>query len=91
MHNQTLIVALGACATLAFLFTALLDAVLSGRDLGPALAFSFLVSLLPAFGAYLVLKLTNIFVSWWGAVIVYFAMFVLVVILQAFGRLIPVS
>jgi hypothetical protein len=33
-----------------------------------------------------VLKLTNLFVSWWGAVIVYLALFVLGLFIQAFAR-----
>jgi len=69
------------------MFTLLLYALLSGRHpTGPRLTFGIFVSVLPAVCAYVVLKLTNLFVSWWGAVIVYLALFVLGLFIQAFAR-----
>jgi hypothetical protein len=85
MNNRTLGVTLAISAAVAFVFTLLLYTWLSGRSPGPRLAFGIFVSVLPALCAFVVLKLTNIFVSWWGAVIVYFSLFVLVLIIQAFS------
>ena len=86
MDNRTLIATLGASTSLGFLFVLLLYMALSGRSPGPRVPYGVFVSVLPALGAFVVLKLTNIFVSWWGAVIVYLALFVLGLFIQAFAR-----
>lgn len=90
IDNRTLLMTLAASTVLAFAFTLLLYVALSGRNPLPRVPFGFLVSVLPAFGAFMVLKLTNVFVSRRGAVFIYFALFVLFVFIQAFGRLISV-
>ena len=89
--SKTLLVTLAASTGLALAFTLILYVVLSGRDPFPRLGYGLLVSVLPAVGAYIVLKLTNLFITWRGAVVVYIALFVLVVIIQAFSRSVPVS
>ena len=86
MDNKTLIVALAASTSLGFLFVLLLYMALSGRSPGPRVPYGVFVSVLPALGTFVVLKLTNLFVSWWGAVIVYLALFVLGLFIQAFAR-----
>ena len=90
MDNGTLIATLAVSTSFGFVFVLLLYVALSGRSPGPRVPYGVFVSVLPALGAFIVLKLTNVFVSWWGAVIVYLALFVLALILQAFGRWIPV-
>ena len=87
MNDKTLIATLATSASIALVFVLLLYVVLSGRNpTGPRLTFGIFVSVLPALGAYVVLKLTNLFVSWWGAVIVYLALFVLGLFIQAYAR-----
>jgi hypothetical protein len=87
INNKTLYATLAASAGIAFLFILLLYALLSGRNPVPSrLAYGIFISVLPALGAFVVLKLTHVFVSWWGAVIVYLALFVLAVIIQAYSR-----
>jgi len=90
VNNRTLYATLVASASIAFGFTLLLYYALSGRSPGPRLAYGIFVSVVPALAALLVLKLTKASVSWRGAAIVYLALFVLLLIIQAFGRMIPV-
>jgi len=87
MNNRTLYATLAASTAVGFVFILVLYASLSGRNPVPSrVAYGIFVSVLPALGALVVLKLTNVFVSWWGAVVVYLALFVLVVIIQAYAR-----
>jgi hypothetical protein len=86
MNNRTLIATLAASTSLGFLFVLLLYVALSGRSPGPRVPYGVFVSVLPALGAFVVLKLTNVFVSWWGAVIVYLGLFLLALFIQAFVR-----
>ena len=90
MNNKTLIATLATSASIAFMFTLLLYVLLSDRNpisaLSPRLPYALFVSVMPAMGAYALLKLTNLFISWWGAVIVYLALFVLGLFIQAFAR-----
>jgi hypothetical protein len=86
VNNRTLYATLVASASIAFLFTLLLYYVLSGRSPGPRLGYGFFVSVLPALGTVLFFKLSKASLSWWGVVIVYLALFILVVIIQAVGR-----
>lgn len=89
IDGKTLLVTLAASTALALAFVLILYVALGGNP-SARLGYGLLVSLLPALGTYLVLKLTNIFVSWRGAVFIYFALFVLFLFIQAFGRLISV-
>ena len=91
MDNKTLVATLAASTIAALLFTLVLYAVLSGHSPLPRVSYGVFVSLLPALGAYIVLRLTNIFISRRGAVFVYFAFFVLVVIVHGFTWLLQVA
>jgi hypothetical protein len=86
LDNRTLIATLAVSTSLGFLFVLLLYMALSGRSPGPRVPYGVFVSVLPALGAFVVLKLTNLLVSWWGAVVVYLALFVLGLFIQAFAR-----
>src|SRR5215216_4771897 len=83
IDNKTLIATLAVSTSLGFVFVLLLYVALSGRSPGPRVPYGVFVSVLPAVGAFVVLRLTNLFVSWWGAVIVYLALFVLGLFIQA--------
>jgi len=85
MNNATLSVTLAASTVLAYAFILLLYAS-SGHNPMNRLGYGFFISVLPALGAFVVLKLTNVFVSWWGAVIIYVPFFALAVIIQAYAR-----
>lgn len=86
LNNKTLIATLVACTSVGLLFVLLLYVALTGRNPSARLGYGIFVSLLPALGAYVVLRLTNVFVAWWGAVVVYFSLFVLIAIFQAYAR-----
>ena len=81
---------LAASATLGFLFTLALYASWSSNPISSRVAYGIFVSLFPAFGAFLVLKLTKMLVSWRGAVLIYVVLFALLVIIQAVGRKISI-
>jgi hypothetical protein len=91
MTNKTLIATLAASANVAFLFTLLQYASLSGRFPVTRLGYNLFVSVLPALGAFVVLKLTRLFVSLQGVVMIYLLLFLLVEIIQTVGRTIPIS
>jgi hypothetical protein len=90
MDNRTLYLTLAVSASLGFVLILVLYAVAFGLNPASRWGYGLLVSVPPALGALLVVKLTRVFESWRGAVIVYSALFVLAVIMQAFGRNIPV-
>ena len=92
MDNKTLFTTLAASTFIAFICWLILWMARSGQTNPlPRVPFSLLVTVLPALGAYVVLRLTNISISRRGAVIVYVALFVLALIIQGFGRVIPVA
>jgi hypothetical protein len=84
MNNQTLIATLTPLTIAAFLFTLLIYALNGGNPLN-RLVYGMFVSVLPVLGALIVLKLTNVFVSWRGAAVVYSAFFFLVLMVSRFG------
>lgn len=86
MDNRILYLTLAVSTGLAFLFVLILYVLLSGRNPIPRVPYGVFVSVLPALGALVVVKLTRVFASWQGAALVYFCLFVLVLIIQAFGR-----
>ena len=59
------------------------------------LSYAVVMSLLPALGAFLAYlllrRLTRLFLSWQRAATLYFALFVIILLIQTFGRMIPVS
>ncbi len=87
---RTLYLTLIASAVIALLIT-LLVYVLRGGDPSNRWEFGIFMSLLPALGAFVFLRLTKRFVSWQGVALVYFVLFVLVILIQALGRMIPLS
>ena len=92
LDNKTLAATLAASTALAFIFFLVLWMARSGgTNPLPRVPFGLLVTVLPALGAYVVLRLTNVFISKRGAVIVYAALVFLAVIIQLFGRLISVA
>ena len=90
MNNRTLYVTLAASTALAFLFTLILYVALSGRSPLPRLHFGIFVSVLPALGVLLVIKLSRALISRRGAVTIYLMLFVVLLVIQTFGRMIPV-
>ena len=55
------------------------------------MAYGLFVSVLPALGTLLFLRITKLLVPWYGAATIYLLLFFLIVIVQSFGRMIPVS
>src|SRR5690242_3200441 len=76
INNRTLYATLGVATAAAFLFILVLYA---WHGLNPLnrIGYGVFMSLLPAVGAFVVLKFTNFFASWRGAAIVYLVLFVL--------------
>jgi lysylphosphatidylglycerol synthetase-like protein (DUF2156 family) len=77
-------------AVVALLIT-LLVYVLRGGTVSNRLDFGIVMSLLPALGAFIFLRLTKRFVSWQAVAILYLVLFVLLVLIQAFGRTITLG
>lgn len=86
MDNRTLYVTVAVAAGLALASTLLLYYAQSGRNPANRLIYGIFMSVLPALATLVVLKLTNIFVSWRGAALVYVLLFALLAIVQAYGR-----
>ena len=89
MDDKALIVTLALSVGIALVLTLLLYASLGGNPLA-RLPFGLLVTVVPAFGVVAVIKLTKLLLSRLGAVVIYAVFFVVFLLLQAFGRLIPV-
>jgi hypothetical protein len=86
MDDRTLYLTLVASACLSFAVILIFYAAVFGRNPANRVGFGLLVSVPPALGTLLVAKLTKAFESWLGAFLVYLALLVLAVIIQAFGR-----
>jgi hypothetical protein len=71
---------LALSAGLTFMFTLILYAWLSPNNPASRLHYGLFVSLLPAVGAFVVLKFTKLSVSWKGVVLIYVLLFILVFI-----------
>jgi hypothetical protein len=86
MENRTLYVTLAVCVSLGLSFTLIEYYALRGGNPLSRLGYGIFVSLLPAFAAFVVLKLTNFFgrgafLSTWAiTALVYFLLFMLVFI-----------
>ena len=78
MDNKTLYMTLTTTASVALLFTLILYTLMSGRNPVPRLSYGLFVSILPAIGTFVVLKLTRISVSRRWAVVIYLLLFLLV-------------
>jgi predicted Abi (CAAX) family protease len=90
MNGRTIYVTLAVTTALGFL-SILLEYALQGRNPLNRLGFAVFMSVVPALGALLVLKLTTYFESWRGAAIVYVAFFVLIIMIQGVARMFPAS
>jgi hypothetical protein len=86
MNNVTLYLTLGLSALLGFVVILLIYAVVFGLNPANRWEYGLLISVPPALGALLVVKLTRVFESWLGVFTTYVALFVLAVIVQAFAR-----
>lgn len=80
MNNRALYVTLAVSASVAFTFTLLLYYWLSHRNPIPRVHYGLFVSVLPAVGALVVLKVTKLSVSWKGVILIYVLLFILVFI-----------
>lgn len=85
IDDKTLHITLAVCAGLALSFTLLLYALLSDNKTLSRLHYGVFVSVLPAAGTLVVLKLTKLPVGWKGVVLIYVLLFILVFI-QFFVR-----
>jgi hypothetical protein len=90
MDNRILYLTIFFSATLGFAFILAIYVGVFGGNPVNRVGYGLLVSVPPALGALLVVKLTRVFESWRGAAVIYVALFVLAVILQALGRNISV-
>lgn len=77
MTNRTTYVPLAVSASLVFMFTLLLYAVLAKRNPLPRSHYGLFVSILPAIGTFVLLKLTKLTVSQSGVVLIYLLLFLL--------------
>jgi hypothetical protein len=89
LNNRRQILALTVYACVGFIAVLILYH-LRGGDPFNRVAFAFFVSALPALGALAFLRLTKLLVSWQGAATLYFLMLFLILIIQNFGRMVPV-
>jgi len=88
---RTLYLTLAVSAGVSLLFTLLLYASVFGRNPLNRLGYGIFVSIVPALGALIFLKLTKRYASWRAIAVVYVVLFALVLVIQALGRLIPVN
>lgn len=86
MTSRTLGAILALSASLAFSIVLVIFVALSGNNPSARVRFGLFLCVLPALCAYLLLRLTNLFVSRWGAVLVYFALLVLTLFIQAYAH-----
>ncbi len=90
MKNKALYLTLLACAATAFLFT-MARYLLAGGNPSNRMGYAIFMSLVPALGALVLLRLTRLFRSWPRAAAVYVLLFVLTSIIQVYGRMIPIK
>ena len=91
INNKTLIATLAISTIIAFVVTLLLYAVVSGRNpIPPRLHYGVIMSVLPALGVLLVTRLSTALISRRSAVKIYLMLFVLLLVVQTFGRMIHV-
>jgi len=88
---KTLYLTLAISAGLTLLCTLLLYASVFGRNPLNRLGYGIFVSIVPALGALIFIRLTKRYASWRAIAIVYVVLFVLILLIQALGRLIPVN
>lgn len=76
MNNRTLYVTLAVSSGLALMFILIEYALHGGNPLN-RLEYGLFMSVLPALGTLIVLKLTKLLVSWRGAALIYLLLFLL--------------
>lgn len=86
MDNRTLYWTLVGSTALAIIGVLITYAAVFGKNPINRIGYGLLVSVPPALGTLIVVKLTRVFESWLGAVIIYLALFALALFIQAFGR-----
>ena len=86
MDNRTLYTTLFVTTGLALLFILLEYYFVQARNPFNRVGYALFMSVLPALGALVVVKLTRVFLSWRGPAAVYIAFFVLVVMIQSVAR-----
>ena len=89
MKNKALMLRLLLCTIVAFLFTIARYMWLAGNPLH-RWGYGLFVSVLPVLGVLLWIKLRKLSLSWQQTAGMYFLLFVLISIIQLFGRMIPV-
>ena len=89
MSNKSLVLTLLVSAAFAFLFVHGIYAGLGGNPEN-RMAFALFVSGLPFLVTLLFLRLTKLIMPWYAVATLYLLIFFLVVIIQKFGRMIPV-
>jgi len=90
MKNKALYLTLLACALIAFLFTMARYFLVDGNPAN-RLGYGIFISLVPALGALVVVKLAKLSKSWKWTAGVYGLLFMLTSIVQVYGRMIRVK
>ena len=90
MKNKTLYVTLLACALMAFLFT-LARYFWIGGNPSNRLGYGIFISMVPALGALVVLKLAKLSRSWKWTAAVYGLLFILTSVIQLYGRTVSIN
>ncbi len=89
MKNKALMLRLLLCAIVVFLFT-IARYMWLGGNLLHRWSYGLFVSVLPVLGVLFWIKLRKLSLSWQQTAGMYFLLFVLISIIQLFGRMIPV-
>lgn len=90
MKNKTMYLTLLACAVTAFLFI-LARYLWNGHNPANRLGYGIFISMVPALGALVVLKLAKLSRSWKWTAAVYGLLFMLTSIIQFYGRMVPIK
>jgi glucan phosphoethanolaminetransferase (alkaline phosphatase superfamily) len=90
MENKNVLLTLLACAVSAFLFI-LTHYMWHGRNPSNRMGYGIFMSVAPAIAAFLLLRLTELPLSWQRTVGIYIVMFVLTAIIQSYARTIPID
>lgn len=90
MNRRIPYLTLVACTAVGFFLTLMLYVFVSGRNPLNRLGYAAFVSVVPAIGALIVIRILKRPRSRADAVSIYIALFILIVILQAAARLIAV-
>lgn len=89
-RNKSVYLTLAACTVACFLSVLALYVALSGRSPANRIGYAIFVSAAPAIGSLVVIKSMRRRFSQIDVVLLYLGLFILVVILQAAARWIPV-